>query len=143
MLPMTRWVCFMLASERGGEVSTGCGHCTLLPGNVVVWQGLHACISELFDDIPRHQNIQSTVVIIPIQLNATVEVAVPSFGESVLFLEAFYQMVDIIFVDVCHTRVVGHQGKRCVPCCVFTQSRHLFAFVVSMRRESIAQQLVC
>jgi hypothetical protein len=40
---------------------------------------------ELFDDISRHQNIQSMVVVIPIQLDATVEVAIPIFSEFVLF----------------------------------------------------------
>ncbi len=75
---------------------------------------------ELYDDIPRRQNIQSTVVIIPIQLDATVEVAVPIFGEFVLFLEAFYQMVDIVFVDVFHAKVVNHQVELYVPCCMFS-----------------------
>jgi hypothetical protein len=61
---------------------------------------------ELFDDLHRHQNIQSMVIVIPIQLNATVEVAVPIFGEFVLFLEAFDQMVDIFFVDVFHAKLL-------------------------------------
>ncbi len=98
---------------------------------------------ELFDDIPRHQNIQSTVVVIPFQLDATVESAIPIIGEFILFLEAFYQMVDIVFVVVFHAKVVKQQGERYGPCRVFSQSWHLFAFVVSMRRESFAQQLVC
>jgi hypothetical protein len=38
--------------------------------------------------ISRHQNIQNTAILVPIQLDATVEVAVPIFGEFVLFLEA-------------------------------------------------------
>ena len=38
---------------------------------------------ELFDDISRHSNIMCTVVVIPIELDATIEVAGPIFGEFV------------------------------------------------------------
>ncbi len=41
---------------------------------------------KLFDDITRHQNIQCTVIVIPFQLDATVEVPVQIFGEFVLLL---------------------------------------------------------
>ncbi len=111
----------------------------------MLWFGGHCMLVfvELFDDIPRHQNIQSMVVLISIELDATVEVAFPIFDEFVLFLEAFYQMVDILFVDVFHTKGVDHQGEQYVLCCVYPQSWSLFAFSVSVRRESFAQQLVC
>jgi hypothetical protein len=41
---------------------------------------------ELFDNITMHQNIQCKVIVIPISLDATVEVAVPIFGEFLLLL---------------------------------------------------------
>ncbi len=41
---------------------------------------------ELFDNITRHQKIQRTVIVVPIQLDTTVEVTVPIFGEFVLLL---------------------------------------------------------
>jgi hypothetical protein len=88
--------------------------------------------------VPYH-----TVVVIPIKLDATVEAAIPIFGEFVIFLWAFYQMVDIIFVDIFHAKVVNHKGEQYVPCLAFPQSQHLFAFMVSVRCESFAQQLVC
>ncbi len=75
---------------------------------------------ELFDDISRHQNVQSMAVIIPIQLGATVEAAITIFGEFILFIEAMYQMVDIVFVDVFHAKVVDHQGERRAVLRVFT-----------------------
>jgi hypothetical protein len=118
---MTRWICLMLAPVKGGEVSMGSGRCTLLPyycgcgvyGQCCDLAGI-ACLyfwRELFDDISRQANIQSRVVVIPIQLDATVEVAIPSYGEFILFLEALYQMVDIVLVDVFHAKVVNHQGE--------------------------------
>jgi hypothetical protein len=48
-------------------------------------------------------------------------------------------MVDIVFVDIF---LVDHQGERYVLCLVFPQSRSLFAFVVSVRCKSFAQQIV-
>jgi hypothetical protein len=70
--------------------------------------------------------------VIPLQLDATVQVAIPIFSEFVLILEAFYQMVDIILVDVFHAKVVNHQGERDGPCRVFPKSWHLLGFVVSV-----------
>jgi hypothetical protein len=52
-------------------------------------------------------------------------------------------MVDIVFVDVFHNKVIDHQGKQYVLCLVFSQSWHLFVLVVSVRRKSFAQQFVC
>jgi hypothetical protein len=48
-------------------------------------------------------------------------------------------MVDIVFVDVFHAKVVDHQGEGYGQCCMFPQSQRLFAFVVSVRRKSFAQ----
>jgi hypothetical protein len=73
------------------------------------------------------------------QLDATVEVAIPIFSEFILFLEALYQMNDIVLVGVFHAKVVDHQGEQYGPCCVFPQFWHLFVFVVSVRRELFAQ----
>ncbi len=53
-------------------------------------------------------------------------------------------MVDIVFVDVFHAKVVNHKGEQYVLCLVFhSPSGHLSAFVVSMRRKLFAQQFVC
>ncbi len=52
-------------------------------------------------------------------------------------------MVDIVFVDVFHTKVVNHKGEQYVLCLVFPHSRRLLAFIVSMRRKLFAQQFVC
>ncbi len=60
---------------------------------------------ELFDDIPRNRNVQHLAVVIPLQLDATVEVAIPVFDEFVLVFEAFFQMVDIVFVDIFQAKV--------------------------------------
>ncbi len=51
----------------------------------ILWFGGH-CIFvflELFDDITRHRIVQCLVFIIPLQLDSTVEVAVPIFGDFV------------------------------------------------------------
>ncbi len=94
-------------------------------GNVVVWQGLHAFISGVVwwytqaSKYPEYNRPNS------ISTDATVAVAIPIFGEFKLFLEAFYQMVDILFVDAFHAKVVDHQGEQYVPCRVIPQSRHL------------------
>jgi hypothetical protein len=130
----------MSASKRRGKYprEAGAAHCYHIDvavgykGNVVAWWAWNVCIFELFDYIPRYQNVQGSVIVIPLQLDATVQVDVPILGEFVLVLEAFYQMVDIVLVDVLHTKVVNHQGESDGSRCVFPKSRCLLVFVVSV-----------
>ena len=58
--------------------------------------------------IPRHGNVEGVGIVIPIQLDATVEVTCPIFGEFIFLFDAPNEMVHVLFTDILNTKIVHH-----------------------------------
>jgi hypothetical protein len=58
--------------------------------------------------ITRHGNVKGAGIVIPIQLDATVEVACPIFSGFIFLFDAPNEMVHVLFTDILNTKIVHH-----------------------------------
>jgi hypothetical protein len=65
-------------------------------------------LEEKLLDVPRHENVEAVGIVIPIQLDATVEVAHPIFGEFIFLFDAPNEMVHVFFTNIFNTKIVHH-----------------------------------
>jgi hypothetical protein len=73
---------------------------------------------ELFLDVTGHGDINRSVVVVPFQFDATVQVTGPIFGECICMFDAFDEMIDILLIDVFYAKIVDNEGEQNRSCFV-------------------------
>ena len=59
---------------------------------------------ELLDDVPGHGYVEHMLVMILLELNPTVEIAVPIYGEFIFFPDAPNEVVNVLLTFINHRR---------------------------------------
>jgi hypothetical protein len=75
-------------------------------GNVEVFPKFDVCILEAIFDVSRHGYVKGSGIVVPIEVNATVEVPCPVLGKLVFFLYASNEMVDMIVSNIFNSKIV-------------------------------------
>ncbi len=80
----------------------------------MLWFGGHCMFVflELFDDIPRHQNVQHLVVVISLQLDATVEAPSQSLVSSYLCLRHFIKWLTLTLLPYFTPKLLTTRVKK-------------------------------
>ncbi len=61
---------------------------------------------QLFDDVARHQDVEGSFVIIPIQFDAGVEVTCPILGKSIFCFNCCNQMINVLLILVFCSKII-------------------------------------
>jgi hypothetical protein len=83
---------------------------------------------KLFDEL-RHGNVKGAGIVIPIQLDATVQVARPIFGEFIFLFDAPNEMVHMFFTNIrspqwsASTKPARNTPVSCPSSCPHTSER--------------------
>ncbi len=87
---------------------------------------------ELLDDVPRHGDVERSLVLIPLELNPAVEISVPIYGEFIFLLDAGDEVVNIFLTFVFYAEIIDGQREGDGPGCVFPKTWGLSALEVSV-----------
>ncbi len=96
----------------------------------------------MFDDVVGHLDVEGLFVIIPIQFDATVEVAQPILGKSIFCFNHCNQMVHVLLTLVFHTKIIDNEGGGDGMHNVFPETQGILAFIITMGGETLANELV-
>ena len=66
---------------------------------------------EGFSDVAWHGEINSAVHVVPLDLEAEIEIAIPVSRDLVLRVEDIPEMLSVLTADVFDTKVVNHKGE--------------------------------
>ena len=97
---------------------------------------------ELFDDVSRHGDIERAFDVVPFEAYSTVEVAVPIFSEFIFFLDAIYQVVNVLLTRVFYSKIVDDKCECDGAGGVLPKAGRLFAFEVSVGAKRLRSSLL-
>jgi hypothetical protein len=140
-------VCIAEEGRRvGGEATLGFAAKLFRLGSVGtmlrLWRGGMLVFLQLFDDVARHGNVKGACVVIPFEVYAAVEVAVPILGESIFLFDAHDKVVDIFLMRIFHGKIVNNKCERDGAFCVLPEAGNLLAFEIFVRGKVFLEELV-
>jgi hypothetical protein len=94
---------------------------------------------EFVAHILGHGNVHIAFVVVPCQLDATVEASRPVGFDSVVLGEGVAEVVGIAIANVLDTKVVDDKGERGGLCRMLPESRGIHYFVLAMRFQVFAE----
>jgi hypothetical protein len=97
---------------------------------------------QLFDDVARHQDIEGSFVVIPIQFDAAVVVTCTILGKGIYCFNRCNQMVNILLTLVYHSKIVNNKVEDDGAHHVFPEAWGILAFVITVGGETLAKELV-
>ena len=62
---------------------------------------------EEFFDVTRHRNVERSLDVVPVQLDAAVEIAGPVFGDAVMLFDAADKVICVFFSGVFYPKIVN------------------------------------
>jgi hypothetical protein len=107
-----------------------------------LWQGGMLVFLQLFDDVAWHGNVKGVCTVIPFEVYAAVEVAVPIFGEFIFFFDALDKVVDILLTRIFYAKIVDNKCEGDGACCVLPEARTLLAFKIFVGGKAFLDELV-
>ncbi len=107
-----------------------------------LWRGGMFVFLQLFDDVAWHGNVKGACVIIPFEVYAAVEVAVPIFSEFIFFIDALDKVVDVLLTRIFHPEIVNNRCEGDGACCVLPEAGSLLAFKISVWGKAFLEELV-
>jgi hypothetical protein len=107
-----------------------------------LWQGGMLVFLQLFDDVAQHGNVEGACILIPFEVYAAVEVAVPILGEFIFLFDAHDKVVDIFLTRIFHAEIVNNKCEGDGACRELPEARRLLAFEISVGGKVFLEELV-
>jgi len=66
---------------------------------------------ETLQDVLSHAAVDPSLIIIPLEMDAQVEIALPILAERVIFLDGISKVLGVVSADVLDAEVINGQGE--------------------------------
>ncbi len=99
-------------------------------------------LKESFGNVVGHVEIDGASRIIPVDVNAAKEGAIPVHGDGVVFFESGLEMEEVVARCGLDAKVVDHKTEADVLPHVTPQARCVLAMIVSLCIESLFKEFV-
>ncbi len=98
---------------------------------------------QLLLNIPRHQNVDHSVLIIPVKGDATIQVTCPIFGECTCWFNGPNQMANVFLTDIFHPKILHHEREQYWLLLVIPKAWCLDMFVIPEWCQLALKALIC
>ena len=72
---------------------------------LMLWWGGMLVFLQLFDDVARHGKVEGACIVIPLEVDAAVEIAVPILCEFIFFLYAPNEVVNVFLTCIFYPKL--------------------------------------
>jgi hypothetical protein len=107
-----------------------------------LWQGGMLVFLQLIDDVAWHGNVEGACVVIPFEVYAPVEVAIPILGELIFVFDAHDKVVGIFLTRIFHAEIVDNKCEGDGVCHVLPEAGRLLAFKISVGGKAFLEEIV-
>ncbi len=97
---------------------------------------------QLFDDVTRHGNVKGARVIIPLEVDAAVEIAVPILCEFIFFLYIPNEVVNVFLTRIFHPEIVHSEREGDWASYVHPEAGSVCALIISVGGKAFLEELV-
>jgi hypothetical protein len=97
---------------------------------------------QLFDDVTRHGNVEGACVVIPLEADAAVEIAVPILCEFIFFLYSPNEVVYVFLTHIFDTNIIHDEREGDWARYVLPEAGSVRALKISMGGKAFLEELV-
>jgi hypothetical protein len=97
---------------------------------------------QLFDDVTRHGNVEGVHIVIPLEADAAVEIAVPILCEFIFFLYAPDEVVNVFLTRIFYPEIVHNKREGDWVRCVHPEAKSVCTLIISMGGKVFLEELV-
>jgi hypothetical protein len=105
-------------------------------------QGGMPVFLQLFDDVTQHGNVESARIVIPLDADAAVEIAVPILCEFIFFLYAPDKVVNVFLMRIFYPEIVHNKREGDWAHHVHPEAGSVRALIISMGGKAFLEELV-
>jgi hypothetical protein len=105
------------------------------------WGGMPVFL-QLFDDVTQHGNVEGVGVVIPIEADAAVEIAVPILCELIFFHYTPDEVVNVFLTHIFYLEIVHDKRKGDWAGYVHPEAGSVRALIISMGGKAFLEELV-
>jgi hypothetical protein len=97
---------------------------------------------QLFDDVTRHGNVEGARIVIPLEVDATVEIAIPILCEFIFFLYAPNEVVNVFLMRIFYPKIVHDKREGDWVRYMHPEAGSVHALIISMGGKAFVEELV-
>ena len=97
---------------------------------------------QLFDDVTRHGNVEGVHIVIPLEADAAVEIAVPILCEFIFFLYAPDEVVNVFLTRIFYPKNVHDEREGDWVHCMHPEAGSVRALIISVGGKAFLEELV-